>query len=398
MRLPVVGLLLLIIASVGVDTYIYIVCRKRFRSKLPANVQLFSAIALYILLIVTISLPYRTGSEEMLASVMWLLFGYVSIYFSKYIFAVIDLVASLPLLFRRKRIRALSLFGAFAGVVLFISMWWGALINRYRIDVKEITVECPNLPAAFDGYRIVQFSDLHTGTYGADTTFVNKVVERINSLDPDMIAFTGDIVNRRTDEIWPFVPTLSRLEAPDGVISILGNHDYGDYADWPSEQAKLANMTDMYRAQKSMGWNLLLNDFEYIYRNGDSIAVIGVENIGDPPFHCYGSLPKSYPDMSDGVAKILLSHNPAHWVDSVSSAPASDMIDLTLSGHTHAMQIEVAGVSPAAMRYKTWGGLYESEQVAGRRLYVNIGLGTVGIPMRLGATPEITVITLKSLK
>ena len=397
MRLPLVGMLVLVMVNLAADTYIYIQCRRRFRGLIPAKLQLFSAIALYLLLAVVVCLPYRSGSETLLTAVMWLLFGYFSIYIPKYLFVVFDLVASVPKLFGRRRFRWLSLVGAFAGCVLFIAMWWGALINRYRVDVREVTVECAGLPAAFDGYRIVQFSDLHVGTYGDDTSFVEKVVDRINSQNPDLIVFTGDIVNRRTDEIVPFVSVLSGLEAPDGVVSILGNHDYGDYSDWESPEAKAHNMAEMYKAQSDMGWRLLLNEHIFLHRGNDSVAVIGVENIGDPPFHSYGSLYKAYPDVSDGNAKILLSHNPAHWVDSVSGNEAVN-IDLTLSGHTHAMQIEVCGVSPAVFRYRTWGGLYSPENGFGGKLYVNIGLGTVGIPMRLGATPEITVITLTSRK
>lgn len=397
MRLPLVGMLVLVMVNLAADTYIYIQCRRRFRSLIPAKFQLFSAIALYLLLAVVVCLPYRSGSETLLTAVMWLLFGYFSVYIPKYLFVVFDLVASVPKLFGRRRFRWLSLVGAFAGCVLFIAMWWGALVNRYRVDVREVTVECAGLPAAFDGYRIVQFSDLHVGTYGDDTSFVEKVVDRINSLNPDLIVFTGDIVNRRTDEIVPFVSVLSGLEAPDGVVSILGNHDYGDYSDWESPEAKAHNMAEMYKAQSDMGWRLLLNEHIFLHRGNDSVAVIGVENIGDPPFHSYGSLYKAYPDVSDGNAKILLSHNPAHWVDSVSGNEAVN-IDLTLSGHTHAMQIEVCGVSPAVFRYRTWGGLYSPKNGFGGKLYVNIGLGTVGIPMRLGATPEITVITLTSRK
>ncbi len=397
MRLPLVGMLLLVMVNLAADTYIYIQCRRRFRSLIPAKLQLFSAIALYLLLAVIVCLPYRSGSETLLTAVMWLLFGYFSVYIPKYLFVVFDLVASVPKLFGRGRMRWLTLAGAFAGCVLFIAMWWGALVNRYCVDVSEVTVECAGLPAAFDGYRIVQFSDLHVGTYGDDTSFVEKVVDRINSLNPDLIVFTGDIVNRRTDEIVPFVSVLSGLEAPDGVVSILGNHDYGDYSDWESPEAKARNMAEMYKAQSDMGWRLLLNEHIFLHRGNDSVAVIGVENIGDPPFHSYGALYKAYPDVSDGNAKILLSHNPAHWVDSVSGNEAVN-IDLTLSGHTHAMQIEVCGVSPAVFRYRTWGGLYSSENGFGGKLYVNIGLGTVGIPMRLGATPEITVITLTSRK
>ncbi len=162
-------MLLLVMVNLAADTYIYIQCRRRFRSLIPAKLQLFSAIALYLLLAVIVCLPYRSGSETLLTAVMWLLFGYFSVYIPKYLFVVFDLVASVPKLFGRGRMRWLTLAGAFAGCVLFIAMWWGALVNRYCVDVSEVTVECAGLPAAFDGYRIVQFSDLHVGTYGDDT-------------------------------------------------------------------------------------------------------------------------------------------------------------------------------------------------------------------------------------
>ena len=392
MRLPVIAMLILIVANLLVDTYIYIVLRKRCESRTPALIQLISAIALYIYLVVTVSLPRNSGSDSTLVAVMWLLFGYLTVYTAKYIFVLFDLFSFLPLLFRRKRSRAVSWIAGFLAVTVFLGMWWGALVNRYRIQVREVDIEIPDLPKAFEGYRIVQFSDMHTGTYRNDTSFVSKTVDAINALDPDLIVFTGDIVNRRTDELEPFVTVFSRLEAPDGVYSILGNHDYGDYSSWATPADKEDNMRRMYELQDTMGWNMLNNAHVFLHRDNDSIALIGVENVGDPPFKCYGSLDKAYPTPGDSVAKILLSHNPAHWLDSI--APARDIdIDLTLSGHTHAMQIEVLGLSPAAFRYPAWGGLYGS---SGRQLYVNIGMGTVGIPMRLGATPELTVITLHS--
>ncbi len=269
----------------------------------------------------------------------------------------------------------------------------GALVNRTRCQVKEITLCFDRLPVAFDGYRMVQFSDFHVGTYGSDTTFVSEVVKTINGLNPDVIFFTGDIVNRRTDELPPFTATLSRLSAPDGVISILGNHDYGDYSEWPSAQAKADNLTRMHALQADMGWSLLLNSSEILKRGGDSIAVVGVENWGDPPFSVYGDLGKAYPALGDSVFKILLTHNPAHWVEEVASCDSVE-IPLSLSGHTHAMQIEVGGWSPAKYRYPTWGGLY-SDSDGSHMLYVNIGVGAVALPMRIGATPEITLITLR---
>lgn len=351
---------------------------------------------LYLGLIVTVCLPRRSGDDRMLLTIMWLLFSFMSVYLSKLVFVTADILASIPMLFHRHRLKWFSLTGGVLAVVMFLAMWWGALVNRFRIQVKEVEVEVPGLPASFDGYRIVQFSDLHTGTYGSDTTFVSHLVDRINAIDGDLIVFTGDIVNRKTEELTPHLPVLSRLDAPDGVISILGNHDYGDYSDWPDEQTKKDNLELLKRYQADMGWNLLLNETEMINHGQDSIAVVGVENVGDPPFTVYGSLPEAYSTLNDDVTKILLTHNPAHWSQEISDAEDKN-VGLTLSGHTHAMQMEMAGLSPAVFRYKNWGGLYYDSK-GGHPLYVNIGVGTVGMPMRIGATPEITVITLKRAK
>lgn len=393
MRLPILWSIILIIIQACIDIYIFRIAWKRTRSLRWPRIQLWSSVVLLVYLIVTVSLPRRGGSDTMLTIIMWMLFGYLTVYVPKLLFILIDLIASIPRLWHHRRMKWLSWTGAAISAVLFIGMWWGALINRYRIDVAETTIGIENLPAEFDGYRIVQFSDFHVGTYGNDTTYVSRVVDKINSLHPDAIMFTGDIVNRRSEELRPFTVPLSRLQAHDGVFSILGNHDYGDYCEWPSSEAKADNMELMYRLQKQMGWKLLLNASQTLYRGNDSISVIGVENVGDPPFPVYGNLAKAYPTPGDNSVKILLTHNPYHWVSDI--APDSTVnIDLTLSGHTHAMQISAAGISPAAMRYTTWGGLYESTDLR-RPLYVNIGIGTVGIPMRLGATPELTVITLR---
>ncbi|WP_290374571.1 metallophosphoesterase [Paramuribaculum intestinale] len=395
MRIPLLFLITVIVLSLLVDGYIYIMVRRRCVSKVPARLQLVSAVLLYMALIVGVSMPRRSGDDGSLLFIMWVLFGYMTFIMPKLVFVVVDAVALLPVLWHGRRWRWLSLTGGVIAIVAFLAMWWGALVNRFRVDVREVDFEFPHLPAAFDGFKIVQISDLHVGTYGDDDRFVRKLVGVINGLHPDAVMFTGDIVNRHSSELIPFVDALSGIEAPYGVFSILGNHDYGDYADWPSEADKAADVAALCAMQESMGWKLLLNQTEFMHSGRDSIAVIGVENIGDPPFRIYGSLPKAYPGVGDSVSKILLSHNPAHWTDSISDHDDVN-IALTLSGHTHAMQIEVAGLSPAAMRYATWGGMYGDE--AGRHaLYVNIGAGTVGMPMRLGATPEITLITLKAM-
>lgn len=396
MRLPIIPLLVFLVLNVFVDTYIYGILKHRFRSLLPSKIQLWSANALFILILAVICLPKRNCSNGMLMAMMWMLYTYIAFYLPKYLFVIIDLIAKIPCLFKRHRLSWLSITGAVLSVVTFVALWWGALVNRFNIDVNDVEIEIAGLPDGFDGYRIVQFSDIHVGTFGNDTTFVSTFVDRINALNPDLIVFTGDIVNSKTIELPPFVAPLSRLNAPDGVYSILGNHDYGDYSEWPSAEAKKGNLELMKKLQADMGWHLLLNETVMLRQDGDSIALIGVENIGDPPFKVYGSLSKAYPQLSDSVSKILLTHNPAHWTDSI-SGNADMRVPLSLSGHTHAMQLEILGWSPAKYRYPTWGGLYNDSDKQ-HQLYVNIGGGTVGFPARVGATPEITLITLKKLK
>lgn len=393
MRAPFVTLLILLLVNIAVDIYIYFQSRRRCHRRVWSRLQSVTAVLLAALMIVEMCIPAREGGDSQLLGKMWILFGYLSVYIPKYIAVIFDLIASLPLLWKRKRFKPLTKTGIALSIVLFGGLWWGALINRFRIQVTDIEVPVANLPESFSNLRIVQFSDLHTGTFNTDTTYVSKLVDRINSLNPDVIVFTGDIVNRRSNEMLPFVKPLSRLHAPSGVYAILGNHDYGDYSEWPSEMAKRANMDVLFDAYRHTGMQLLLNETVQLRRGNDSIALIGVENIGDPPFKTYGSLRTAYPKINDCTTKILLTHNPQHWVDSIAGDPQAN-IALTLSGHTHAMQIEIARLSPAAFRYETWGGLYTSTDNR-RRLYVNIGSGTVGIPMRLGATPEITVLTLK---
>lgn len=345
---------------------------------------------------VVISLPRRSGSDSSLLFVMWSLFSYLSIYLPKYIFILFDTIALIPLLWKRVRWKWLSVAGGVVGLLTFLLMWWGALFNRYAIDVNEVVVEIEGLPTAFDGYRIAQISDLHLGTYNGDTVFVAKLVEELNNLHVDAVMFTGDIVNRNSRELSPYVTTLSKIKVKDGVFSILGNHDYGDYSDWESKEDKQENQLLMLDLQKAMGWKLLVNETEYIYRDNDSVAIIGVGNVGDPPFKNYGSLLTAYPKLDDSVTKILLTHNPAHWEKDICDNQSKN-IALTLSGHTHAMQMSLCGVSPAAMRYKCWGGLY-IDKSSRQKLYVNVGIGTVALPMRIGATPEITLITLQTKK
>lgn len=395
MRLLLIPLIVWGACNLCDELYIFDVLKQRLpKYRWLRTVHVVLAVLLLAILVTAVALPMRSGSDATLLAVNWLLFIYLSCYLPKYIFVVFDLLARVPVLFKRKRLKWLSRTGVALSVLLFAAMWWGCLSNRYRIDVKRVDIEIAGLPPTFNDFTIAQISDLHVGTYGSDTTFVHRVVEKINSLNPDVIVFTGDIVNRHTPELEPFAGTLSRLHSPNGVLAILGNHDYGDYLTWPSDELKRQNMEQLRRLYRSMGWTLLNNSTEWIKRGNDSIAFVGVENIGDPPFHVYGSLPRAYPALGDANTKILLSHNPSHWLDSISDNPGVN-VALTLSGHTHAMQMSAGRLSPAAFRYPTWGGLY-ADTSGTHQLYVNIGLGTVGLPMRLGATPEITLLTLKA--
>ncbi len=395
MRLLLAPMIIWIILNIGIGVWIFNILRKRHKQmKAVSYVWLAMVIAVTAIAVVALSTPYRSGDDAGLLRLNWMLFVVMTFTFPQVVYLIFDLLGRIPRLWGGRRCKWSSRTGIAAAYVLFIAMWWGALYNRFQIDVKEVTVEIEGLPSSFDGYRIVQFSDLHTGTFGHDTGFVEKLVDTINEQKGDVIFFTGDIVNRRSRELEPFKDTLQKLSAKSGVVAILGNHDYGDYFNWFNQNAKMINMEELTDHYRDMGWRLLRNKTIWETRGNDSIAILGVENIGDRPFPVYGSLHRTYPNAGDNKTKILLSHNPSHWTDSISDRDDKN-IALTLSGHTHAMQMEVAGLSPAAFRYQKWGGLY-TDKSGKHQLYVNIGSGTVGFPMRLGATPEVTVITLRA--
>lgn len=394
MRLPLLPILIVLAAGVSADGYILRRISADFKGKWRTGLrQAFIAVSTAVTLwMAAVAFASKTSaSETQLVGFMWAIFTYFSVYIPKYIYVLFSLAGrALGHLFKR-RMRGVDIAGAALGGVLFSAMWWGALVTRYSIDVREVDVPVDNLPAAFNGYKIAQISDIHTGTYGDNPRFLEKLASEVNSLHPDIILFTGDIVNRHSAELVPFMDALGRLSAPDGVWSVMGNHDYGEYYRWNSESERLADVDSLRALQARMGWRMLNNSHTTLRRGSDSIIIIGVENIGEPPFTTYGSLRKAYPDLSDGAVKVLMTHNPRHWTDSIASHPDIN-VALSLSGHTHAMQVKILGWSPAEWRYPTWGGLYTDS--LGRSLYVNIGLGEVGFPSRIGATPEVTLITL----
>lgn len=409
MRIPLPGLIILLLMTLVSDVYIWYYIRRHCKRRVWSWLYALSALICWVFLGITLSLP-RQSPDLDVTMVMWLLFSYVSVYLPKIVFCVVSVIGLLPRLWRRPAWPLGKWVGLPLALIIFGVMWWGVIYTRHDIDVRQECVDIPNLPKSFDGYRIVQFSDAHVGTWGNDTTFISHLVDSINAQKADMIVFTGDIANRRTSEVDPFVKVFSRLHAPDGVWSVLGNHDYSDYMSggWDTEQITSDRMA-LREREKAMGWKLLNNAHTFITRNTaqgvDSLVLIGVENWGDPPFSTYGALQLAYPFSKDSVynvndhrAKILLSHNPEHWNREVAD---KTNIALTLSGHTHAMQVEARlgkhRWSPGVWRYPQWGGMYERKRADGlvSRLYVNIGCGAVAFPSRmLAARPEITVITL----
>lgn len=283
--------------------------------------------------------------------------------------------------------RAALLFGgSLFGVLLY------GMSNRYNYQIKKIKLAFDNLPHPFKGLKIVQISDIHSGSLN-NLEGVRKGIEMIMAQQPDIIFFTGDLVNNKSEEMDDHMDLFSALKAPMGVYSILGNHDYGDYVQWESEASKQANLQRLKTIHQQLGWRLLLNEHIVLEREGQQIGVIGVENISSKRFHSYGDLSKAYQGSESLPFKILLSHDPSHW-DGETNQKFKD-IDLTLSGHTHGMQfgVEIPGIkwSPVQYFYKQWAGIYQEGK---QFLYVNRGFGFLGYPGRVGIMPEITVINL----
>ena len=279
--------------------------------------------------------------------------------------------------------------------VPFASILYGMYKGKYNYKILSYTLTFDSLPKAFDGLKIAHISDIHSGSFD-NPEKVNYGIDLINAQNADVILFTGDIVNNKADELVPWKDSFSRLNAPLGKFSVLGNHDYGDYAQWPSKEAKAQNMETLFQYQKEMGFELLLNAHHFLEKDGERIALVGVENWGKGGFKKAGDLKKAVKDVASKDFKILLSHDPSHWEAEV--IPHAYPFELTLSGHTHGMQfgIEIPGWikwSPIKWRYKQWAGIYQEKN---QYINVNRGFGFLGYPGRVGMWPEISVITLKS--
>ncbi len=279
------------------------------------------------------------------------------------------------------------------GAIPFLGLLWGMVKGATDYQVRRVTLRFPNLPAAFEGFKVIQISDLHTGSFNS-TEPLQRAVAMINRQGADLVLMTGDLVNNRATEVEPHIPALQQIKSDLPIFSSLGNHDYGDYVQWASAAEKRANLERLMQNHAKIGWTLLNDTSHTIARGADKIAIIGVQNWSSHAnFPKHGNLPKAHAASGNAPFKILLSHDPSHWEAQVLNYPD---IDLTLSGHTHGMQFGVnlpfLKWSPVEYVYKQWAGLYEKGK---QKLYVNVGLGFLGYPGRVGFLPEITLFELR---
>lgn len=286
----------------------------------------------------------------------------------------------------------LSWAGLIAGGGLFGTLVYG-FSNKYNYELRKVKMAFDNLPASFKGLKIIHISDIHSGSF-TDKQAVQRGIELIMRQSPDLILFTGDLVNDRAIEMDPYMDVFNQLDAPLGVFSTLGNHDYGDYIKWESQDVKRANLQRLKEVHGELGWKLLMNEHVVLQRDGQSIALLGIENwSAKGSFPKYGRLHEAYTGAEPQPFKILMSHDPSHWEAEVRTKYPD--INLMLAGHTHGMQfgVEVPGFrwSPVQYVYKQWAGLYEE---GNQKLYVNRGFGFIGYPGRVGILPEVTLIEL----
>lgn len=350
--------------------------------------------------------PYRISSGAR----NWIITGVFATYFSK-IFGILFLFADdiqrgvrwLAGLFTGggevpggkavPRSEFLSRAALIATGIPFGTMVYGIISGAHDYRVRRVTINLPNLPKSFDGIRIGQISDIHSGSF-FNKTAVTGGVGMLMKEKPDLIFFTGDLVNNEASEVREYLEIFGRISAPLGVYSVTGNHDYGDYHRWPSLREKRANFRDLMEAHRLMGYHLLMNDHQIITQGSGRMAVIGNENWGGRGFSQYGKLDEAYRGAAEADVRLLLSHDPSHWDAQV--RPDYPDIDVMFAGHTHGFQfgVEIGGFrwSPSQYAYKQWAGLYREGK---QYLYVNRGFGYLGYPGRIGMPPELTIIELK---
>ncbi len=393
-----VGLFAILFFILFVDVLFYYVFLRKIRRKKPITYVYFSLAITYLaywsyLFLFT---PEAYSYEE--PDNYYLYFAGIGVmmawYFPRLIaLALRTILFVLELLRVSKRKTSIWISMGF-GLLIMGLVLSGIFIIRFQFRVIKQEVVSKHVPAGFNGYKIAQISDTHLGTVKGRQAAFDELVKKVNGLNADLVVFTGDIINNFASELNGWDTVFKKITAPDGVYAILGNHDYGDYVRWVSPRDKRQNFMEIVSFFDKINWDLLRNEYRYLVKENDTIVLSGVENWGHPPFPQYGDLRASLPDTLNHPV-VLLSHDPSHWGAEVKNHEAD--IFLMLAGHTHGFQFGVRSEnfnwSPVSMRYKEWGGMHKYKD---RYMYINIGLGTIGFPGRVGMRPEITLITLKS--
>jgi len=413
---PVAGLIIFSVILLIIDFYSYwgitkIIRDLRQRSKKIIRIA-FWIVPIFVILgmVVVFSLQSHIPPAQFINYFYFISGPFILFYVPKLVFIIFNLFDDVIFLIRKfifhkvkkadnnkdgksvTRRKFLNQLGIAFAAVPFISLFYGITYGRFNFTVRKFELKYPNLPEKFNGFKIVQISDFHIGSFLDYNDVVKESVNIINEQKADLLLFTGDFVNNVSSELDPFMSTLKSLKAKTGKFSVLGNHDYGDYVRWNSIQEKQNNLKRLVEMQRDLGFDLLLNESRRIELGDQKIELLGIENWGLPPFPQYGDLNKTLKNVNPESFKILMSHDPTHFNEQVFEKTD---IDLTLSGHTHGAQfgIEIPGWrwSPVTLRYKHWGGLYNE---GSQKIYVNTGIGFIGFPGRVGMPPEITVFEL----
>ncbi len=399
----IIALIVILISFIGSEIFFYVYLANEINASILYKILYFGTLSLFVVTLFNAFTEDQKNKDGIKSYTKNFLFGLAfTIFVTKLTFVIIALlgetVSGLLYLLdignpiqRRTWIKVLGLLVA---AFPFVSFLYGITKGKYNYKVIKVPLYFSDLPKEFDGYKVVQISDIHSGSFDSKEQ-VKKGIDLINQQDADLVLFTGDLVNNFANEIEPFIPLFKQIKARDGKFSITGNHDYADYVRWNSIEDKQKNFQQLVANHGKMDFKILMNEHVKIKRNLSEIAVVGIENWGLPPFPQFGDLNKAIENLAANSFKLLLSHDPSHWDAQVVDHDMN--FNLTMSGHTHGMQVgfdikKIIKWSPVKYKYPKWAGLYESNQ---QYLYVNKGFGFLGFPGRVGMWPEITVFELK---
>jgi predicted MPP superfamily phosphohydrolase len=401
--MPKAGLYIMLVFLLLIEVYVF----NGLRSALIGSTKMYLLLLAEVMFLITLStiastiLFYKRGIAKTIGWINILVglsvaffatkMVYMSFLFLEDIYRLGDFVLGDSNMNSRSEL--ITIIGLIVSLTILLAFLHGVFVGRYNFKVKEVDLSYSDLPSEFDGFKIVQFSDLHSGSFDSDKA-MQRGIDLIQNQNADIILFTGDLVNNLSEEFAPYIGMFKKLSAPFGKFSILGNHDYGLYVNWASMDDNLQNQKEIRDHHKAINFDLLNNTNRLIEKNGQTIRLVGVENWGRPPFPPKGDLNKALEGVAGNEFKVLMSHDPHHWDDHVVNH--ENHVHLTLSGHTHGMQFGIDlpkfKFSIVKFRYPKWMGLYKENN---KYLYVNRGFGHLGFPGRVGIMPEVTVINLK---